>query len=363
MMESAASHTREVTIYDIAKALGLSPATVSRALSKHPAVNKNTRKKVVNMASNMGYRSNTFASNLRRQRTNTIGVIVPHLNSYFVSSAIAGMEKVANEAGYTLLISQSLETARKEISNAHSLFNSRVDGLLVSLANDTENIDHFEPYFRKGIPLIFFDRVFQDERCTSIVIDNFKAGYESTAHLISQGCRRIVHLTTTLNRNIYRDRFRGYQMALMENGLALEEKNLIITNLTKEEDRQQAASQVLAMDPLPDAIFIANDTGAATCIRAIRDAGLRVPEDIAVVGFNDEPIARFIEPNLTTIHNPGYEMGEIAANNLINHLNGMQTIASTNTIILRSDLVVRQSSLAHRQPEGQQRQSKANTKA
>jgi LacI family transcriptional regulator len=343
-MESAASKAREVTIYDIAKELALSPATVSRALSNHPAVNKNTRKKVFNMARDMGYRSNTFASNLRRQRTNTIGVIVPHLNSYFVSSVLAGMEKVANEAGYTLLISQSLETSRKEISNAHSLFNSRIDGLLVSLANDTENIDHFEPYFKKGIPLIFFDRVFADERCTSIVIDNLKAGYEATSHLIQQGCRRIVHLTANLDRNVYLDRFRGYQMALMEHGLAYEKGNLILTNLGSEEARQEAARQVLEMEPRPDAVFMANDTGAATCIRAFKDAGLRVPADIAVVGFNDEPIARFIEPNLTTIHYPGYEMGEIAANNLINHHNWIHNIA----IILRSDLIIRQSSLAQR---------------
>jgi LacI family transcriptional regulator len=159
----------------------------------------------------------------------------------------------------------------------------------------------------------------------------------------------MVHLTTTLNRNIYRDRFRGYQMALVENGWAFEEKNLIMTNLTKEEDRQEAASQVLAMDPLPDAIFIANDTGAASCIRAFKEAGLRVPQHIAVVGFNDAPIARFIEPNLTTIHYPGYEMGEIAAKNLINHLSGVHDISSTNTIVLRSDLVIRNSSLAQRQ--------------
>jgi LacI family transcriptional regulator len=343
-MESITSITKEVTIYDIAKQVGLSPATVSRALSNHPAVNKNTRKKVFNRAREMGYRSNTFASNLRRQRTNTIGVIVPHLNSYFVSSALAGMEKVANEAGYTLLISQSLEASAKEIANAQSLFNSRVDGLLVSLAHDTPNIDHFEPYLKKGIPLIFFDRVFPDERCTSIVIDNFKAGYESTTHLLQQGCRRIVHLTANLNRNVYLDRFRGYQLALLENNLPYEEQNLISINLSEEEARQQAARQVLGMDPLPDAVFAANDTAAATCIRAFQAAGLRVPEDIAVVGFNDEPIARFIEPNLTTIHYPGYEMGEIAAINLINHLNGTQNIASTNTIILRAELVIRKSS-------------------
>jgi LacI family transcriptional regulator len=348
-MESIGSNAKEVTIYDIARQLGLSPATVSRGLNNHAAVNKNTKKKIFNMAREMGYRSNTFASNLRRQRTNTIGVIVPYLNSYFVSSAIAGMEKIANEAGYTLLISQSLETANKEIANADSLFNSRVDGLFVSLANGTENIDHFEPYLKKGIPVIFFDRVFQDQRCTSIVIDNFKAGYESTSHLIRQGCRRIVHITQTLNRNVYIDRYRGYQLALLDNKVPYGEDHLILANLSQEEARQDAARQVLALDPLPDAVFVANDTGAATCIRAFKEAGLRVPEDIAVVGFNDDPIARFIEPNLTTIHYPGNEIGEMAAKVLISHLNGVHDMSSTNTIILRSDLIIRHSSLARRQ--------------
>jgi LacI family transcriptional regulator len=348
-MESLIPSKKDITIYDLAKDLNISPATVSRALNDHPAVNKNTKKRIFSRAQELGYQSNTFASNLRRQRTNTIGVIVPQLNSVFMSSTIAGMEKVANAAGYTLLISQSLETAQKEISNAHTLFNSRVDGLLVSLAFDTENINHFEPFIKKGIPLIFFDRVFDDKRCTSIVIDNVKAGYEATSHLIRQGCRDILHLTNKLNRNVYADRLRGYQLALMENKIPYAEANLLITNLSQEQDRDAVAQQILKRHPLPDGIFAANDAVAVSCMRAFKLAGLRIPEDIALVGFNDEPIARVIEPNLTTIHYPGYEMGEIAAKHLINHLTGSQDINTTNSIILRSDLVIRESSLANRQ--------------
>jgi LacI family transcriptional regulator len=343
---------KDITIYDLAKDLHISPATVSRALNNHPSVNKNTKKKIFTRAQELGYQSNTFASNLRRQRTNTIGVIIPHLNSVFVSSAIAGMEKVANAAGFTLLISQSLETAQKEISNSHTLFNNRVDGLLVSLAIDTENIDHFEPFIKKGIPLVFFDRVFDDKRCTSIVIDNVKAGFEATSHLIRQGCRDIVHITNKLNRNVYADRLRGYQLALLENKIPFREENLIITNLGQEEDRLAAAQQILQRRPLPQAIFAANDAVAVNCIRVFKQAGLRIPEDIAIIGFNDEAIATVIEPNLTTVQNPGYEMGEIAARHLINHLTGHQDINTTNAIILRSDLVIRKSSLANRQLPG-----------
>lgn len=335
---------KEITIYDLAKELNISPATVSRGLNDHPAVNKNTKKKITKMAQEMGYRSNSFASNLRRQRTNTIGLIVPRLNSNFMSSVIAGMEKVANEAGYNLLISQSLETAKKEAANAQTMFNSRVDGLLVSLAYDTENIAHFDAFINKGIPLIFFDRVFNHKQCTGIVIDNAKAAYDATTHLIEQGCKNIVHITGNLKRNVYSDRLKGYRYALTDKELEYRSSAVIETNLSEEAGRM-AAEQILEMRPLPDGIFVANDTCAVSCMQTLKQAGISIPGDIAVIGFNNDPLSRVVEPNLTTVNYPGYEMGEVAAKNMINHLNGLMDINSTNTIVLRSELVVRDSSL------------------
>src|SRR6476620_5298556 len=151
--------TKEVTIYDIAAKLKISSATVSRALKDDPVVNKKTRKRIFDAADEMGYRLNPFARNLRNQRTNTIGVILPRLNSYFMSSVISGIEQVANSEGYNIIISQSAEQGDREIANAKTMFNNRVDGLLVSLAYDTKDITHFEPFFKRNIPLIFFDRV------------------------------------------------------------------------------------------------------------------------------------------------------------------------------------------------------------
>src|SRR6476469_7125623 len=200
------SKDREVTIYDIADKLNIYIATVSRALKDDPVVNKKTKKKIFELAEELGYRSNHFARNLRNQRTDTIGVIVPRLNSYFMSTIIAGMENVANSNGYNLIISQSSESVTKEIANAKTLFNNRVDGLLVSLAYDTEEISHFEPFFKKNIPVIFFDRVEPHDSCTNILIDNRRAAYEATTHLIQQGCKRIVHITATPKRNVYIDR-------------------------------------------------------------------------------------------------------------------------------------------------------------
>src|SRR5688572_19377505 len=166
---------KDITIYDIAKALDISPATVSRGLKDHPGIRKDTKKRIIEAARQMGYQHNTFARNLRIRKTNTIGVIIPRLNSYFMSTVIAGMEKVANDRGYMLLISQTQESAKKEVASVNTMFNSRVDGLLVSLAFDTENIEHFDAMLKKEIPIIFFDRVAEHTKCTSIVINNTKA--------------------------------------------------------------------------------------------------------------------------------------------------------------------------------------------
>jgi len=335
---------KHITIYDIAKELDLSPTTISRALNDHPAVNPKTKQKISEAAAEMGYQSNMFASNLRRQHTNTLGVIVPRLNSPFMSSVIAGMEKVANEAGYNLIISQSLETLQKEIANAKTMFDSRVDGLLVSLSYETQNIDHFQAFINKGIPLIFYDRVAEHRQCTSIVIDNLQAAYRATSHLIEQGCTNLIHLTGNLKRNVYADRLKGYKYALLDHGMTYSEENIIISSLS-EEAGIEAADQILGMNPLPDGLFVSNDTCAVSCLKALTKAGVSIPRDLAVIGFNNDPISRVVEPNLTTVNYPGYEMGELAASSLILQLSGAVDNIANNTVNLRSELIIRESSL------------------
>ena len=334
---------REVTIYDLAKKLNISIATVSRALKDDPVVSKKTKKRIADLAEEMGYRSNHFARNLRSQNTNTIGLIVGKLNSYFQATVIAGIESVANKEGYNLIISQSSESFEKEKASAKTMFNNRVDGLLVSLAYDTKDVHHFDSFFKKSIPIIFFDRVKNDAHCTCILIDNRKAAYDAVTHLIKQGCKRIVHITATPMQNVYVDRLQGYKHALMDNDIPYKEEYIIISNLSHEAGAL-AANEILEMNPLPDGVFVANDNCAVGCMLALKQAGIKIPEDIAFVGFNNDPVSKVIEPNLSTINYPGYEMGEVAARNLINHLNGKATIRSTNTIILRSELVIRDSS-------------------
>lgn len=332
---------KATTIYDIADALSLSPATVSRGLKDHPAIRKDTRKRILDKAKEMGYQANSFASNLRRNRTNTIGVIVPRLNSYFMSAVIAGMERVANKAGYNLIISQSMESIDKEIANVKTMFNSRVDGLMVSLAYDTQDIDHFDMLLSKGIPLIFFDRIFEHPNCTCLVIDNYKAGYEMTNHLIEQGCKRIAHITASQKRNVYADRMRGYKHALADHAIPFDESLVFVNNLS-DQAGIDVSRAILEMKTMPDGIFSANDACAVSCIRELKQAGIKIPEQIAVAGFNNDPLSKVVKPNLTTVEYPGEEMGEMAASTLIRRLDRLEG-ANLNSIVLRHELIIRES--------------------
>jgi LacI family transcriptional regulator len=336
-------NNKEITIYDVARALNLSPSTVSRGLKDHPHINKETKKRIRAIAHEMGYQQNKFASNLRQKKTNTIGVVVPKLNSYFMASVIAGVEKVTNKFGYGLIISQSQESGKQEISCVSTLFNSRVDGMLVSLAFDTKNLDHFNLLLKKDIPIVFFDRVADCHGCMSVKIDNYKAGYEAVSHLIMQGCRRIVHLGGNLLRNVYSDRFRGYKQALIDNGIDFNQKLVFISDLTGESGKG-IMKKIIKMNLDPDGIFAANDTSAVATMVEMQESGIKIPDDIAVVGFNNEPISRVIKPNLTTIDYPAKEIGEIAATSLINKLNNSQSI-NFDTIVLKHSLIIRESSL------------------
>jgi len=335
---------KEVTIYDLASKLNISIATVSRGLKDDPVVSKKTRKRIFDLAEEMGYRSNHFARNLRRQKTNTIGIIVHELNSNFITSVLAGIEKVTTEAGYDLIITHSSESRIKEAANANNLFHKRVDGLIASLSFDTNNLEHFRPFEEKGVPVIFFDRVEQASNYSVVIIDNYKCGYQATQHLLEQGCKKIAHVTSSLKRNVYSERHRGYRDALFDNNIPFDESLLIVNDLS-ENAGIQSAKQILRMQPMPDGAFITNDFVAAVCMRTLKENNINIPRDIAIVGFNNDAIGKLIEPALTTINYPGKDMGEIVARNLVNHLQGVGNIHNINTVIVSSDLIIRKSSL------------------
>jgi LacI family transcriptional regulator len=341
---------KEITIYDIAARLGVSPATVSRALNNNVSISLTTRNKINALAEKLGYRHNTFASSLRLQRTYTIGVIVHELNSYFITSVLAGIESIATPAKYNLIIAHSAETLKLEVANANNLFHKRVDGVIASLSFDTEDLSHFRQFHARNVPIVFFDRVFENGEGTKVIINNFQAGYDATAHLIQQGCKKIAHITSSLKRNVYAERMRGYKQALIEHKLHYEE-NMIIVDGFNEEDAIRSARRILSMNPLPDGIFITNDFCAAVVMQMLKDSGVKVPEDVAIIGFNNDSIGKVVSPKLTTINYPGFEMGQVAARNLINHLSGAWDINLTNSIIIKSELIVRESSLKKKKPE------------
>lgn len=335
---------KEITIYDLANELNISSSTVSRALKDDPVISKKTRKKIFELAEKMGYRSNHFARNLRKQETNTIGFMVHELRSNFINAVLTGVEKITTAAGYDLIIAHSSESYKKEAANAQNLFHKRVDGLIASLSFDTKNLDHFRPFMDKGVPVIFFDRVEKSIDTAVVVIDNYKCGYQATQHLIQQGCQRIVHVTSSLARNVYSERYRGYRDALFDNGIPFDETLLIINDLS-EKAGIESARQILGSDIMPDGAFITNDFVAAICMRTLKENNVSIPDDIAIVGFNNDAIGNLIEPALTTINYPGKEMGEIAARSLIDHIKGISNIHKINTIIISSELIVRKSSL------------------
>ena len=334
---------KKITIYDLAEELKVSPGTVSRSLNNHPSISKKTKERVVAKANALGYEVNKFAVNLRTQKSNAIGVIIPKLNSYFMSTLVAGIEKVVNEAGYNLIISQSLESMEKEKMNAKTLYNSGVDALLVSLAYNTENYAHFDPYLKSKIPLIFMDRVHNLPNCPTIVIDNFQAGYDATEHLIHQGCKNILIVTGNLKRNVYSDRLLGYKKALQKNNLNFKEVNILETTM-EPNNSKDVVNYIKNMDKLIDGLFVLSDSFAAHCIKELKKESYNIPKDIKIVSFNNDPISELITPTLSTIEYPGYDMDLLAGESIINQINGNINLRTTNVINLRHKLIVRESS-------------------
>ncbi|MDO1513856.1 LacI family DNA-binding transcriptional regulator [Maribacter confluentis] len=335
--------SRKITIYDLAQMLNVSPATVSRSLNDHHSISDATKKRILEKAEEVGYRTNKFAANLSNQKSNTIGVIVPRLNSYFMSTVLAGIEQVANEVGYNLIISQSLESEEKEKINTRTLLDSGVDALLISLANDSKDYKHFEHFITHKIPILFFDRVIDLPHCPKILIDNLSAGYEAGKHLIEQGCANLLHISGNLKRKLYEDRYKGFKNALLEHQLEINDYTLIETDLDPK--NIQSVIKIITGSPKKiDGIFVASDNYAANCIKELKKAGIRVPQDIKVVGFNNDPVSEIISPNLTTINYPGHKMGVLAGESIIAHLKGSINLQSTNTILLRHQLIIRESS-------------------
>jgi LacI family transcriptional regulator len=337
----------QVTIKDIARELGISPSTVSRALKDHPDISPETKKAVNELAEKLNYQPNIVALNLRQSKTNTLGVIIPEIVHFFFSTVISGIEDVAYSAGYNVILTQSNESSQREMTDMKALFNSRVDGMLLSLSRETTNFDHIESMMAKGVPMVFFDRVYDHPNTSKVIVDDLSGAKEATLHLIEQGCKRIAHIEGSLNLEITKQRLEGYLEALKEKNIPVDKDLIISCPDPSIEGGKSAAEKILAMSNVPDGIFATNDPVAMGAMQAIRAKGLKIPQDIAVVGFSNWLFSSMTDPPLSSVDQPGFEMGQEATKLLIRQIEtkSKEDIdPKPETKILKTKLVVRESS-------------------
>jgi len=333
----------EITIHHLASELKISASTVSRALNDNSRISEKTRQLVQKKALEMGYRPNILAANLRSKKTNTIGLVVPRIDRYFFSSAISGIEDYAWTKGFNVIITQSNDLLAKEINCVQTLFNNRVDGIIISISMQTNEDRHFRLFSEKNIPILFFDRFCPTIESDRIVVDDFNSGYKITRQLIERGCKRIAHIAGPELLNIYKDRKAGYLKALNEAGIPLIEGYLEETGLTKEEGVQAFERLMLLTNP-PDGVFCGNDTTALSALEYCQKNNLRVPDDVALFGFSDEPFSAVVTPSLSTVKQPGYKMGYQAAQRIILRIENNNSNIPFEQIVLPTQLIIRDSS-------------------
>ena len=332
----------QVTLKDIARKLNLSTSTVSRALQNNPNISPETKKLVVDLAKELDYRPNALALSLLKRRSYLIGVIVPTMANNFFSTTMSGIEEVASEAGYQVMICQSNEKYEREVTNTDAIVSNHVDGILVSVSQETQNYDHFRALYRKGIPLVFFDRVSDDEDVSKVILDDFDASFQVVDHLIKSGAKKIAHIAgreTLLNVT---KRVDGYKAALEKHGIPYDPNMVTYTGFNKE-DGIQGFKNIKEKAGLPDAIFAVCDDVAVGAFLAMRDQGIRVPEDVLLAGFNDDPITSIMFPTLTTIHQKGYEIGKAATRMLIEQIESDKEVQQAKKEVLKGELIIRES--------------------
>lgn len=311
-------HKGQVTIKDIARELGISPSTVSKALKGHHDISSATKLSVKQLADSWNYKPDQIALSLKSGSSRTIGVIVPEIVHYFFSTVIGGIEDVAYDSGYHVMFCQSSEIYEREVKAVETLLSGRVDGILVSVSKQTENFDHFRKIQENGIPLVFFDRVCEELDTDRVIVDDEEGAYQAVSHLISTGCKNIVHLSGPQNLLIGKNRKAGYIRALAEHNLPLRENNII--KCDSREDASRYIPALLSDENKPDGIFAVNDLTAAAAMRIITDMHYRVPEDISVVGFTSGLISDITNPTLTSVEQNGYSIGGEAVKLLINRI-------------------------------------------
>lgn len=334
-----------VTIKDIAKELGLSTSTVSRALRDSYEISPETKKMVLEYAAKINYRPNPIALSLKEKRTRSIGIIVAEIANSFFSQIINGIESIAYDKGYNVIITQSHESFERELINVQYLASRSIDGLLISLASETRDLSHLKNLHDRGYPIVFVDRVVDEMDTHKVTVDNKKGGYDATKHLIERGFKNIAAVANSEYLSITRERLGGYQAALEDHKMKYD------TSLVKYclhgglvySEVEEALDSLFKQKKKPDAIFAAADKLTTNCLRYFKAKGIRVPEDVAIIGFSNIDLTELLSPSLSVVRQPAFEMGQVATELLLNLIESKRPVKEFDTKVLPPDLFIRDS--------------------
>ncbi|GGF11417.1 LacI family DNA-binding transcriptional regulator [Flavobacterium limi] len=336
--------SEKTTIYDIAKRLNITAATVSRALNNSPKIKKSTRELVQETADLMGYKPNKLALALKSGKSNNLGIIVPRVDNNFFGTVIRGIEEELYPHGYHVIISQTHDNPKRENENLYALIDAQVDGILMSVTDVTdENHDAFQNVLQKNVPLIFFDRTRHIDGVSSVTINDFKGGYLTTKHLINEGCRHIAHLSRDQSLDIFKNRFLGYKQALLDSGIPFKEEYVIPIKSTVESGKE-AVDILLRLETPPDAIFSSSDFAALGAIEELKERNIDIPNEFCVAGFSNEPFTKFMELSITSVDQSPLEMGRMAARVFLEQIDKTDTTRIEKKVVLAPELHIRKSS-------------------
>lgn len=327
---------------DIAQALGVSVATVSRALNNSKSISKERRDAIQAYAREHNFTLNIIAKDLRNTKTQPvklIGLILPEIVHYYFASVLDGVEAEARKRGYRVLVGQSHESFEREVELCQSFRQSRVCGIIVSLAKDTKQYDHFTELQQRGLPLVFYDRICHGINASRVVVDDYQGVFNAVTYLIKTGCKRIAFFGSPMHLEISKNRYNGYRDALLKAGLKLDES--IVRICDNQQDAEKVTPELLLSDNRPDAFFAINDDTAIGILRTVKRSGMRVPDDIAICGFSDGFRAKASDPQLTTVNQRGQEVGREAVDILISEVEGTLSKEKVNKRIVRTHMVVR----------------------
>ena len=338
---------KETTLKEIAEALGISITTVSKALKQYSDVSDKTRKAVVALAKELNYTPNSFAVNLRTKESKTIGLIIPDVVHHFFSNVINGIIAEAGKMGYLVIILQSNESLELEIKQVELLINKRVDGIIMSLSNESNNDFHIKEILRKEIPFVQFDKICKLIPSSKVIINDQKAAMEAVQHLIDKGCKKIAHIRGPENPQNAIDRFIGYKKALGKNGIPYDPKLVYTCKSVTFEEGFEFAKQIIEDHPDVDGIFVITDLVAVGVLAYFNENGIQVPKQVAVIGFSNWFMSQVITPKLSTVDQPSYEMGvtafDLLLEEMICHKEGKVFYA--RTIEMETSIIERDSSL------------------